>query len=234
MGPVRYKSEELRNLRAPAAELAASLREFGEGFEAAAAAGDSAAARRILEQATLKIKQYEELRAQLGPDGVFLAKYGVEVINDHTVLFTLPAGCSRIEVLNEAQELTKGRDLIRLSQLAKWSKDERWTSRLAASERICIDGHVQHAQTREQQIAFLNQRGLRLPSQEDLSVAFALHWVATESSLFRLFDESAGRSYHVRAAAGMLYFNRFGLNVDDTLGDSAHIKAASSARISLE
>lgn len=235
-----YSPADLRDLRASAEQLAKYRKEANELLEVAAVSGDVAAAREPVVQATLKNKELEERREKLGSAGIFLAQYGVEVLNGHTILFVLPAGSSRIEVLQEAQRLVNSRDLVDPVWLKRWSKDERFVSKLAASERICIDGHVNggDAKDRKTQIDFLRRKGVGPPSREDLAVAFALHWIATGGPLFEWFHNRSGTvkpyTYRVRAAARSLYFSRRGLGAGDIHDDEDDAIIAISARVSSE
>jgi hypothetical protein len=239
MGQSLYPPQQLRNFRQAAAGLAKFHEDAKAALEATATKGDLKAAKDILEQASLKTKAYEELREKLGPIGIFLAKYGVEVINEHTILFVLPKGCSRIDILNEAQRLVQGRDqrdLIRPGEHEKWQQDERFTKLAESSERICIDGHVKggDAMKRGPQEKFVADKKLFLPSIEDLAVAFALHWVATGESLFGWYNQSNGWSYYVRGAGGSLYFSHDGLYAGGVHVDYDNRAVAVAARVSPE
>jgi hypothetical protein len=239
MGQSLYPPQQLRNFRQAAAGLAEFRQNAEIELEAATEAGDFKAAQGILAEASLKTKAYEELREKLGPIGIFLAKYGVEVINEHTILFVLPKGCSRIDILNEAQRLVQGRDqrdLIRPGEHEKWQQDERFTKLAESSERICIDGHVKggDAMKRGPQEKFVADKKLFLPSIEDLAVAFALHWVATGESLFGWYNQSNGWSYYVRGAGGSLHFHRYGLYANGVSDVSDVPYVAVAARVSPE
>jgi hypothetical protein len=239
MVQARYDSKDLRNYRAAGAALAAYRQATEERLEVAAATGDVAAARNILAEATLKTEEFEKLRKQLGPIGIFLAKYGVEVINEHTILFVLPKGCSRIDILNEAQGLVRqrdDRDLIYPDHLKRWQREDRFTNSAAASERICIDGHVKggDAKDRATQERLVAAKELSLPSIEDLAVAFALHWVATVEPLFGWYDQINGWCYYVRGAGGSLYFYHDGLVAAGVYADRDNRSVAVAARVSPE
>ena len=129
-------------------EQAASLHDLSKGveerLEKAAESGTIEAAREALGELTLKTKEFEDFRKTLTPAEIFLAKYNVEVVNDHTVSFVVPRGVAPIEILREAQGLVVDRDLILPTHLErwKWEKDPRFTTEATNSERICIDGHV--------------------------------------------------------------------------------------------
>jgi hypothetical protein len=238
MSQSAYQPEDLRSFREAAAGLAKSHEDAKAALEAAAVTGDLKAAQDILAEASLKTKAYEELREKLGPTGIFLAKYGVEVINEHTILFVLPKGCSRIDILNEAQRLVGGRDqrdLILPQELEKWQRDERFTKPAAKSERICIDGHVKggDAKDRATQEKFVSDKGLSLASIEDLAVAFALHWVATGEPLFGWYSQNS-YSYWVRGAGGSLDFPHRGLRAYSVNDDNDDPDVAVAARVSPE
>ncbi len=238
MGQSLYPPQQLRNFR----QVAAGLEKFRKNAEIALGAatekGDFKAAQDVLAEASLKTKAYEELREKLGPIGIFLAKYGVEVINDHTILFVLPKGCSRIDILNEAQGLVRGRDqrdLIYPDYLKSWQQEDRFTNSAESSERICIDGHVKggDAMKRGPQENFVAAKDLALPSIEDLAVAFALHWVATGEPLFGWYSENSS-SYWVRGAGGLLNFIHNGLYAHGVYVVPGFLNVAVSARVSPE
>ena len=236
MSQSAYQPEQLLSFRQAAAELAEFRKNAEIELEEAATKGDLKTAQYILEQASLKTKAYEELRDKLGPIGIFLAKYGVEVINDHTILFVLPKGCSRIDILHEAQGLVGERDnrnLIYPERLEEWHQEDRFANSAEASERICIDGHVKggDAKDRATQEKFVAGKGLALPSIEDLSVAFALHWVATGEPLFGRYDQSIGSSYWVRGAGGSLGFDHDGLSAFRVYVDGGRHNVAVAARV---
>ena len=238
MGRTSYQPADLRSLREAAVELAKSREDAKAALATAAETGDLTAAKDILDQASLKTKAYEELRDRLGPVGMFLAKYGVEVINEHTICFVLPEGCSRIDILNDAQELVRvrdDRDLTHPRQLELWQRDGCFTQPAATSERICIDGHVKggDAMIRATQEEFVAGKGLALPSIEDLAVAFALHWVATGEPLFGWYIQNR-HSYWVRGAGGSLGFDHDGLNAYGVYDGHDNLIVAVSARVSPE
>jgi hypothetical protein len=239
MGNFAYKQKDLLSLRQAAAGLAEFCKAASERLGAATEAGNFKAAQEILAEASLKTQPYQELREKLGPIGIFLAKYGVEVINDHTILFVLPKGCSRIDILNEAQELVRqrdDRDLIYPDDLKEWQQEDPFTNSAAASERICIDGHVKggDAMERGPQEKFVADKKLSLPSIEDLAVAFALHWVATGEPLFGWYNQSDSWPYVVRGAGGSLRFHHGGLRARGVEDGNAHPCVAVAAQVSPE
>jgi hypothetical protein len=139
----------------------------------------------------------------------------VEVINDHTVLFVIPKGVSRIEILEEVQGLIthpNGRPFIYPDDLAEWKEQDRFSRKQSTSKRLCIDGHVEGGdkKTREQQEAFLGKE-FTVAHFEDLAVAFSLHWVATGEPLFGWFNKQNEYSFTIRGVGGALYFFRYGL-----------------------
>lgn len=233
-----YQSAELRDLRAAAAEISRYREEAKGRLEAAAVSGDVAAGGEILAEATRKTNEFAEQRSKLGAEVAFLAKYGVHVINDHTILFVLPKGSSRIEVLDEAERLVTDSQLIIPRSFEDWSADERFTRPVVAPERICIDGHVKggDAKTRFHQMEVLAGKGVELASQEDLAVAFALHWVAMKEPLFGWYKKAEIWSYAVRAAIGSLFYSHGGLvtNIDKDVDTYPFISVSASVSRSKE
>lgn len=203
MSKMLYKPEELQLLRTlgPAVK-----RDFEERFEEAVVQGDPTAIEALFREASLGTNAYENMREKLGDAGVMLAKYGVHVINDCTILFVLPAGCSRIEVLKEVQRVVGERDEISLIQpkvLEKWESDEGFLQTIPGSKRVCIHGHVRgsNVEPLALQQQFIRTKNVKLPSVEDLATAFALHWVATMSPLFGWYRDSTGTEYRHTYAA---------------------------------
>jgi hypothetical protein len=215
-------------------EKAASLHDLSKGVEErigqAAESGSIEAAREALGELTLKTKEFEEFRKSLTPAEIFLAKYNVEVINDHTVSFVVPRGVAPIEILREAQGLVVDRDLIFPTQLERWAKDPKFTTEGTKSERISIEGHVPNStnKTRSQQEEMVGKENL--PSLDHLAVAFAVNWIATREPLFGLYEKSNFWSYVVRAAGGALYFSSYGLRVDVIYDDVSDGNVAVSSR----
>ena len=237
---LEYNPERPKALRDRVADLAKLQSASEQALTEAMREGDLDKAKSVLEQASLAVREYEDFRKAFTPKEILLAKYGVEVINDHTVMFVVPKGVSRIEILEEVQDLIRhpnGRPFIYPARLSEWKEEERFASQQATSKRLCIDGHVPggDAKTREQQEAFLfpdNQNGgeqFQMANIEDLAVAFCLHWVATGEPLFGWYDKQVGYSYCSRAVGDALCFNDGGLwadsindgNDDDTAATTA-------------
>ena len=228
-----YDSERGKAYRALAPEMVEYKKEVEGRLKECQQSGDLQGARDLLEEASLRTKPFIDLQRELGPKGILLAKYGVEVINDHTVMFVIPKGVSRIEILEEVQGLIThpdGRPFIYPNDLADWKRQDRFFSKQATSKRLCIDGHVRggDAKTRDEQEAFLGKE-FTMANFEDLAVAFCLHWVATGEPLFGSRNRQKSWSYFIRAVGGGLGFNAFGLwalsigggNVNDPFGVSA-------------
>ena len=200
-------------------ERAAALYDLSKGVEArieqAAESGAIASAREALGELTLKTREFEDFRKTLTPVEIFLAKYGVVVIDEHTVSFVVPRGVAPIEILREAQGLVTDGNLIWPTELESWAKDPKFTTEATNSERICIDGHVPNSTSKDrtEQEALVGKENL--PSLEHLALAFAVNWIATGEPLFGRLNKSNEWSYVVRAAGGALHFFSDGLNVDD-------------------
>jgi hypothetical protein len=202
----QYDSKALENYRKKAAELAELREDVGQKIGAL----EPTKAQREFDKLVLRTRELDELRARLEPKDLFMITYGVRVINVSTVSFVIPKGCSRLEILQEARSLDGNDGLISTKELTRWAEDGRFrfTERAMSSERICIQGHVAGAwsQPRRMQVDFLSRHGLAIASREDLAVAFAVHWVATQSPLGWLLSEKTC-SYRIRDASGALRYN---------------------------
>ena len=210
-----YDRKHGQAYRALAPEMAEYKQEVEDRLKECQQSGDLQGARELLAEASLRTKPFIDLQRELGPRGILLAKYGVEVINDHTVLFVIPKGVSRIEILEEVQGLIthpKGRPFIYPDDLAEWKEQDRFSRKQSTSKRLCIDGHVEGGdkKTREQQEAFLGKE-FTAAHFEDLAVAFSLHWVATGEPLFGWFNKQNEYSFTIRGVGGALFFSRYGL-----------------------
>ena len=235
---ISYNPENSKKLREQACALSEYQQTAQAEIQVATQEGDLDKARGVLEAATLRIKEYENFRKSLSEEELLLAKYGVEVINEHTILFVIPKGTSRISILEEANKLVlerDGRDLITPHQLPAWQKDKRFTKEQETSKRLCIDGHVQgvDGKTSEEHEAFLGD-DFTMPQFEDLAVAFSLHWVATGEPLFEWDDKPNGWSFDIRCVGGALNFDRRGLRADAIDGDDGLDDVGVSALVSPE
>ena len=223
-----YDPQKLHEYREKAAELHDLSKGVEEWIGKAAESGTIEPAREALEELTLRTKEFECFRKNFTPAEIFLAKYNVEVLNDHAVSFVVPKGVSRIEVLQEAQGLVGDRDLIYAGILASWAEDPKFTPEATTSERISIDGHVPNStnKTRAKQKRMVGKDNI--PTLEDLAVAFAVNWIATGEPLFGWYDKSSPWTYVVRSAGGALGFSRLGLGALDIDEDSSARVAVSS------
>jgi hypothetical protein len=223
-----YDQKKLHEYR----EKAASLHDLSNGVEErigkAAESGSIEAAREALGELTLKTKEFEDFRKTLTPDEIFLAKYNVVVINDHTVSFVVPRGVAPIEILQEARGLEIDRALIDPTQLEWWAQDPKFTTEGTKSERISIDGHVPNSRYKDR----IGQEVLvgkeNLPSLEHLAVAFAVNWIATREPLFGWYKKN--ESHVVRAAGGAFCFDSYGLSSISIMDGASGANCAVSSR----
>jgi len=229
----RTFQEKQKAYRADAKELLSLHHSVKELLKEAAISGDLKPAQEALDQLNLRTKNFEQLRQELGPAGIFAAKYGVEIESDHSISFVIPRGVSRLEIIEEAHGLVKDRNLIYPNQLENWRKDPKFTEKATKSERFFIDGHVPNSvdKTRKQQERYVKDQGKRhslkveLPTLEDLAVAFSLFYVANDG------QSMIGRAWMVRAEGGSLYFDGYGLVVYDRIdGGNCVSNVAVSAR----
>jgi hypothetical protein len=225
-----HDSNKLKEYR----ERAAALHDLSKGVEErigkAAESGVIGSAREALGELNLRTKEFEDFRGTLTAAEIFVARYNVEVVNEHTVSFVIPKGVSRIEILQEAQRLVADRDLIWPDQLAEWITDPKFTTEATTSELVCIDGHVPNStnKTRAQQEKMVGKENL--PTLEDLAVAFAGNWIATGEPLFGWYNNSTLWSHLVRAAGGALDFIGHGLCVCSVPDDHSGVGVAVSSR----
>jgi len=233
-----YDRERGQAYRALAPEMAEYKKEVEGRLKECQQSGDLQGARDLLEEVSLRTKPFIDLQRELGPKGILLAKYGVEVINDHTVMFVIPKGVSRIEILEEVQGLiehTDGGPFIDPTYLEQIKKIDRYSSKQSTSKRLCIDGHVPggDGKTRKQQEAFLGKE-FTMANFEDLAVAFCLHWLATGEPLFGWYRKQNDYSYWIRAVGVALFFDVNGLLAYSIDGDDDWDDIGVSACVSPE
>lgn len=212
MAIISYDSHALQQYRDRAAELA----KFRQSVEQKIGQVEIAEAQKVFDELTLRTKELEDYRLTLNPKDLFMAKYNVTVVNEQTVSFVIPRGTPRIDILEEAQRLVGNDSLIEPGTLQEWRADDRFTTHMARTELVCIDGCVEGLNDleREHQEVALKSRGLSMATFEDLSVAFAAFWVATNEPLFGWFYIARPRteSRFARATGGTLdYYEHRGL-----------------------
>lgn len=226
----QYNSDALRQYRAKAIELGdlhASLRETLGQLNPTEAQAE-------FEQFAVRSKELDDLRAQLKPEELFMAKYSIVVVNDHTVSFVIPQGVSRIELLSEANALIKDRPLFHPQVFEGWTKTTSFITPLQRTERVCIVGNVEGLEGKalDDQRALLQKHGLQLATSEDLAVAFAAFYVATGHSIFGSLPP--GRPYVVHSQTHSFWVALNGMCVSNIVAKQPHISSAASARVPLE
>jgi hypothetical protein len=224
-----HDPQKLHEYREKAAALYDLSKGIEERIEQAAESGTIEAAREALGELTLKTGEFEDFRKSMTSAEIFLAKYSVEVINDHTVSFVVPRGVAPIEILQEAQGLVTDRDLIYPDQLAKWEKDPKFTTEATKSERISIDGHVPNSINKDRTAQEEMVGKENLPSLDHLAVAFAVNWIATREPLFGWYNKNEW-CHVVRAAGGALDFSSDGLDVYGIFDGVSDVLVAVSSR----
>lgn len=210
---MKFDPDQLRQYREKAAEVSELRKTLGEklGKE------EIGRTQREFEAFKVSTKQFEDLRNALGAAGVFLARYGVEVVNDHTVSFVIPRGASRIDIMHGAQQLVTGQALFEEEAYKYHARNDKFTTPATHSEKICIDGRVEglDGKKRVEQESALQERGLTLADYEDIPVAFAVFWVATGKPLFGWHKDTDGDecpfTQMPRASRGVFCFTRDGL-----------------------
>jgi hypothetical protein len=226
----QYDSDALRQYRAKAIELGdlhASLRGTLEQLNPTEAQAE-------FEWFAVRSKELDDLRAQLKPEELFMAKYSIVVVNDHTVSFVIPQGVSRIELLSEANALIKGRPLFHPQVFEGWTRTTSFTTPLQRTERGCIDGHEEGLKGKalDDLRALLQKHGLQLATSEDLAVAFAAFYVATGHSIFGSFRPGWKCAVHSQTHSFWVAPN--GMCVSNIVAKQPHISSGASARVPLE
>lgn len=230
-------SELLREYRQKAKALGEIREQVREFVEQSTTTGDPKPLRSAfdaLADMSLRTEELQVLRATLGPRGELLVRYGVEVLGEHSVSFVIPKSTRRIEILWQVRELHP--DLFARTSLKRWQSDPRFQRSGESGEKISIDGRVEGTEglSREQTELHLSSRSLCLPSLEDLAVAFALFYVATQNPLFGWCDSRRAQTHFIRAAgkeAALTFAPIDGLKDVLLSDDDCESGAAAAARI---
>ena len=171
---------------------------------------------------TAKVGQFQTSRGAelLSPElaaakkAEFVARYQIEVLDETKVRYVLPAGTSRLQFLEQAEEFAKLSDLFRHVvqpvQLESWAKDPLFQKPLQVARSFGLDCTVEGSQekTRSEQRDFLSSLGLSMAWVHDLAVAHVAMQMATE---WRDAFRQDNRSHTVRAEGGQLFCSLLGL-----------------------
>jgi hypothetical protein len=230
---LRYDQSKVTEYRAAATALHKLSLTVEQRMTSAIENGNKQDALDALAELRASSAEFQGLRSTLSPTDLFIAKYNIQVHGSHEVLFVLPTGVSRYEMLLEAQEVVRERTLVWSDDLKKWEKNPKFTDTCTTPERIQIDGHVEGGdeKTRAEQEAFLKRKKLPLASLEDLAAAFVAHYVAAGETLFGWYSKSNSWSFVVRAAGGALNFFSRGLVVGAIDDDDSDGYVAVSAHV---
>ena len=195
------------------------------GFIAARDKGDLKGLRHWSEQLEAGVAAFEDFRKKLSPLEQFVVKYNISELGEHQVKLVLPAGVSRGQLLQDAQELSqqyRGQDAVWPNQFKEWEQLAEYKVILPTPTLIMIDGCVDGTlgDSRANQERFLKDKKLKMPTLHDLAVAQVGYFMMSGKDLFC--------GIGVRAVGGVLYFFSDGLLVDNVIDVSRSHVAASA------
>jgi hypothetical protein len=169
----------------------------------------------IKDQIVAEERALKTIQAKLPARESFGAKYQVEILGPHEILFVIPPNVPRIRVLEEAQDIFSKLDkqnYVFPARYKVWLGMPSFTEGRPTETRLAIDGCVDESQNRTlaDQKLFLRRKfeegGALMPTVEDLAVAHALFFVVTRKNLFR--------GMKIRTLNGSLYYDSLGLGMD--------------------
>jgi len=169
----------------------------------------------IKDQILAEERALKSIQAKLPARESFGAKYQVEILGPHEILFVIPPNVPRIRVLEEAQAIFSKLDkqnYVFPARYKVWLGMPSFTEGRPTETRLAIDGCVEGSQNRTlaDQKLFLRRKfeegGALMPTVEDLAVAHALFFVVTRQNLFR--------GMKIRTLNGSLYYDSLGLGMD--------------------
>ncbi|MSU31521.1 MAG: hypothetical protein EXS25_02450 [Pedosphaera sp.] len=169
----------------------------------------------IQDQIRAEERAMKDIKAKLPARESLGAKYSVEILGFHEILFVIPPNVPRIRIIEEAQAIYSKldkRNYVFPNRYKVWLDMPSFTEGKPTEVRIAIDGCVDESQNRTlaDQKLFLRRKfeegEASLPTIEDLAVAHALFFIVTRQNLFR--------GYKIRALNGSLFFDNLGLGMD--------------------
>jgi hypothetical protein len=201
--------EEIKN------RLESLKEDYNTIFSLANTSDEFATLKVIKDQIVAEERALKTIQAKLPARESFGAKYQVEILGPHEILFVIPPNVPRIRVLEEAQAIFSKLDkqnYVFPARYKVWLGMPSFTEGRPTETRLAIDGCVEESQNRTlaDQKLFLRRKfeggGVLMPTVEDLAVAHALFFVVTRQNLFR--------GMKIRTLNGSLYYDSLGLGMD--------------------
>lgn len=201
--------EEIKN------RLESLKEDYNTIFSLANTSDEFATLKVIKDQIVAEERALKSIQAKLPARESFGAKYQVEILGPHEILFVIPPNVPRIQVLKEAQDIFSKLDkqnYVFPARYKVWLGMPSFTEGRPTETRLAIDGCVEESQNRTlaDQKLFLRRKfeegGALMPTVEDLAVAHALFFVVTRQNLFR--------GMKIRTLNGSLYYDSLGLGMD--------------------
>lgn len=230
MGKISSRKDplDLASYRAKAQEVSDARSEVDKAAAVAKATGDMSSFQDSFEQLTFKTRELQELRDKIGPVGVFLAQYGVEVLDKHTVGYVIPRNATHLEMIRAGVEALQGSITISEPTLASWEKSERFTTPASGPKHIHVQARVRDCdgKSEQRQQHILKEMGVELAGLENLAAAFVAFYAARSASIFGTMSYF-GADPVIRANGGGLQYTSGvrHLHLEST-GDAALLSAA--------
>jgi hypothetical protein len=206
---ILLQHEEIKN------RLESLKEDYNTIFGIANTSDEFATLKVIKDQIVAEERALKTIQAKLPARESFGAKYQVEILGPHEILFVIPPNVPRIQVLKEAQDIfskLNKQNYVFPNRYKVWLGMASFTEGRPTETRLAIDGCVDESQNRTlaDQKLFLRRKfeegGALMPTVEDLAVAHALFFVVTRQNLFR--------GMKIRTLNGSLYYDSLGLGMD--------------------
>lgn len=203
------KNDGLARYQAAKKPIGEGIKDAKDRFQAAKESDDLRAAEQALSDLSLHGKALKELRAATRSFILFRDDLNIKILRPRVVELTLPAGASRIEIidraLNIAQERSLG-DLISGPLRSEWSASDSFRRTSEQPQTIRIAGLVRETvgKSLSQTLEMLSSKGLTLASEADVSLAYVAYFLVTEGSLFEMRVGGRTAPRWARVAEGAL------------------------------
>lgn len=229
------KNDGLARYQAAKKNLVEGITDAQDRFQAAKERDDLRAAEHAFGDLSIHGKALKELRAVTRSLDLFRDDFGIKILRPQVVELTIPAGVSRIEIIDRALSMAKERrleDLISRPLLSDFSASDSFRRTSEQPEAIRIAGLVRETvdKSLSQTLEILSGKGFTLASEADVSLAYVAHLLVTGASLFEMRIAGQMHPRWSRVVEGALYRSRSGLR-RESVPDEGSIFLCAAARL---
>lgn len=230
------KNDGLARYQAAKKPIVEGITDAKDRFQAAKESDDLRAAEQALSDLSLHGKALKELRVATRSLYLFLDDLSVKILRPQVVELTIPAGVSRIEIIDRALNIAQERsleDLISWPLRSEWSASDSFRRTSEQPETIRIAGLVRETvgKSLSRTLEILSSKGHTLASEADVSLAYVAYLLVTEGSLFEMRVGGRTAPRWSRVVEGALYRSGSSLLSRQSVPDEGSILLGAAARL---